>query len=235
MNGDPTVGESFGYGFTFLGDVLFKWIPGMVATVVGTADPSVGTTTLQLGQLARPLHPGEFSGLFDRVSAPGAYDSLTQGWYMFVLLSIAISIPFLAISAYCGIRIFFLRRQEREMFRAAQKPVASKDIPKTHLRWGRILEQSRSDAEHDWRLAILEADILLNELLDMQGYKGETMADKMKQVDRANFNTIDLAWEAHKVRNRVAHEGSAHTLSSREARRVIGLYAEVLKEFGYIE
>ena len=86
-----------------------------------------------------------------------------------------------------------------------------------------------------WRLAILEADIMLNELLDLQGYKGETMADKMKQADRANFNTIDAAWEAHKVRNRIAHEGEGHEISAREARRVIDLYERVLKEFRIVE
>lgn len=234
MNGDPTIPESFGYGFGFLGDVLFRWVPGMIATVIGATDPSVGTTTITLGDIARPVRPGEFTGLFERTAAPGAYDTFTEGWYTFVLISIAVSLVFLAVSAYCAIRIYILRRQEAAAFRAAQTPVAAEDVPKTQLRWARILDQARSDAEHDWRLAILEADILLNELLDVQGFKGETMADKMKQADRANFNTIDLAWEAHKVRNRVAHEGSAHTLTAREARRVIGLYAQVFKEFGYI-
>lgn len=235
MQPDPTIAESFGNGLSFLGEVLFKWIPGMITTVVGTVDPSVGTTTLPFGQLARPISAAEFAELFERTSAPGVYDGLAQGWHTFVLISLAVSIPFLAISAYCAIRIFFLRQHERAMFRSVQKPIASKDIPRTQLRWSRILEQSRTDAEHDWRLAILEADILLNELLDMQGYKGETIADKMKQADRANFNSIDAAWEAHKVRNRIAHDGSAHTLTSREARRVIGLYAQVFKEFGYIQ
>ena len=75
---------------------------------------------------------------------------------------------------------------------------------------------------------------MLNELLDLQGYKGETIADKMKQVDRAKFNSIDAAWEAHKIRNRVAHEGTTADLDAREARRVIGLYERVFKEFHYI-
>ena len=76
---------------------------------------------------------------------------------------------------------------------------------------------------------------MLNELLDVLGYRGETMADKMKQVVRGDFNTIDLAWEAHKVRNRVAHEGAEHLLSGREARRVISLYEQVFREFKFIE
>jgi hypothetical protein len=103
------------------------------------------------------------------------------------------------------------------------------------LRWQRILEQAGSDNEHDWRLAILEADIMLNELLDMRGYKGETMAEKMKQADRADFNSIDAAWEAHKIRNDIVHRSASHSLSQRETRRVIALYERVLRGFGYIE
>lgn len=235
MNGDPTVSDSFGYGLSFLGDVIFKWIPSMVATIVGTADPSIGTTTLKIGEIGRPIRAGEFSDLLAFVSAPEIYNDLTQGWYTFVLISLGISVLFLGISAYCAIRIYFLRQQEAASFRAAQQSVAAKDVPKTHLRWNKIIEQAHSGADHDWRLAILEADIMLNELLDVNGYRGETMAEKMKQVDRATFNSIDAAWEAHKARNRIVHEGAAHKLSQREVRHIIGLYAQVFKEFGYIQ
>ena len=76
---------------------------------------------------------------------------------------------------------------------------------------------------------------MLNELLDVMGYKGETMADKMRTIDRASFNSIDLAWEAHKIRNKIAHDGSAHQLTLREARRVVTLYEKVLKDARYIE
>ena len=75
---------------------------------------------------------------------------------------------------------------------------------------------------------------MLNELLDMQGYKGETIADKMKQVDRNKFNSIESAWDAHKIRNRIAHEGGL-TLTPREVRSAITLYERVFKEFRYLE
>ena len=120
-------------------------------------------------------------------------------------------------------------------FRAAAHPVAKQDVPRTQLRWNKIVEQANSNSEQHWRLAILEADIMLNELLDLKGYKGDTMADKMKQIGRADFNTVDEAWEAHKVRNRIAHEGSAHKLNDRETRRVIALYEKVFREFKIIE
>jgi len=117
----------------------------------------------------------------------------------------------------------------------AQRSIAKEDTPRTHLRWGKVLEQANSDSEQHWRLAILEADIMLNELLDLKGYKGETMADKLKQVERADFNSIDDAWEAHKIRNTIAHEGASFQITSREVRRIIGLYEKVFREFKVIE
>jgi hypothetical protein len=66
------------------------------------------------------------------------------------------------------------------------------------------------------------------------GYKGDTLSDKMRQVERSDFTYIDKAWEAHRVRNRIAHEGSDFELTEREARRVIDLYGAVFEEFHFI-
>lgn len=135
---------------------------------------------------------------------------------------------------YCAIRIMQIRRIEHANFHKHAHTVEAEDIPRTRLRWNRVMEHAGSDDEHKWRLAILEADIMLNELLDVQGYKGETMGEKMKQVSRGDFNSIDDAWEAHKMRNRVAHEGSNITLTERDKNRIIGQYSRVFNEFGFI-
>ncbi len=155
-------------------------------------------------------------------------------WGIWFPVALFISLVLGAGIIYCCIRILQIRRAEHAHFHKAAHTVASEDVPRTQLRWNRVMEHANSDDEHRWRLAILEADIMLNELLDMQGYKGETMAEKMKQVARGDFNSIDDAWEAHKVRNRVAHEGSEHQLTEREKNHVIGLYARVFKGFGFI-
>lgn len=136
---------------------------------------------------------------------------------------------------YCVIRILQIRRMERTAMAAGAHPIVSQDIPRTQLRWHRIEEQVNSDDPEKWRLAILEADILLNDLLDHLGYKGETMADKMKQIPIEAFNSIDFAWEAHKIRNRIVHDGADFKLDAREAKRVIRMYERVFKEFKYIE
>lgn len=161
-------------------------------------------------------------------------DTVFDFWGPIFPLSLLVSLMCGSIIVYCVLRIWQIRQAEWASFRKAQRTVAAEDVPATHLRWHRVLEHANSDDEHKWRLAILEADIMLNELLDLQGYKGETMAEKMKQVNRATFNSIDDAWDAHKVRNRVAHEGVEKPLHEREKNHVINLYERVFKEFGFI-
>ena len=156
-------------------------------------------------------------------------------WGPFFTVALFFSLMVLTGVLYCAIRVLQIRREERLALVKVVHPIAAYDVSRTQIKWNHIMEEMQSDDERKWRLAILEADILLNELLDVLGYKGETMAEKMKQVDVSEFNTIDFAWEAHKIRNRVAHEGMDHPLTDREARRVIRMYERVFREFRYIE
>lgn len=161
-------------------------------------------------------------------------DTVFDIWGPLFPLGILIGLVCGAGVIYCALRIWQIRQAEWATFSKIAHTVTHEDIPRTQLRWNRVLEHAQSDDEHKWRLAILEADIMLNELLDLQGYKGETMADKMKQVNRAQFNSIDDAWDAHRARNRVAHEGSESPLTEREKNHVINQYERVFKEFGFI-
>jgi len=101
-------------------------------------------------------------------------------------------------------------------------------------RWEKIVANSESTNQSDWRLAIIEADIILDELLEKLQLPGETMGDKLKAVEKSDFVTIDEAWEVHKFRNMIAHEGSNFLVNQREIRRIISLYEAVFKEFSII-
>ena len=51
---------------------------------------------------------------------------------------------------------------------------------------------------------------------------------------KVNFKSIDLAWEAHKVRNNIAHAGVNFELTEREARKAFVMYESVLKDLKVI-
>jgi hypothetical protein len=101
-------------------------------------------------------------------------------------------------------------------------------------RWQKIVQLSQSQNSSDWRLGIIEADIILDELLGKLQLPGNTMGDKLKAVEQSDFLSIDAAWEAHKARNNIAHQGNDFLMNQREAARIISLYESVFREFEMI-
>jgi hypothetical protein len=108
------------------------------------------------------------------------------------------------------------------------------DEVKVNQKWLRVQKHINSLNQSDWRLAILESDIMLDEMLESMGYRAESLGQKLKSIEKSDFTTLDKAWEAHTVRNSIAHQGADFLINDREARRVIGLYEEVFREFHYI-
>lgn len=115
----------------------------------------------------------------------------------------------------------------------AVKRVAGEEKVKNE-RWKHVMALVNSSNPNDWRQAVMESDIILGLLLDELQVPGDTIGEKLKAVDRTRFTTLDFAWDAHRVRNEVAHTGSTYDLTQREARRVIDLFRRVFEEFDFI-
>ena len=127
-------------------------------------------------------------------------------------------------------KLWILRAEDRKRMYPEPEPMTAP----IHPQWQRIEDHLQSPNENDWRQAIMEADIMLDDILDKMDLPGETMGDKLKAVDKGAFLTLDNAWEAHRARNQIAHEGSAYVLTGREAKRIIELYKTVFEEFQVI-
>ena len=135
---------------------------------------------------------------------------------------------------YVFLQLRKLRKSEEQRFGELHvSAVESTRIIERNYKWGEILNRIDSFNESDWRVAIIEADTLLEEMLEKMRYHGETIGEKLRAIEESDFVTLSHAWEAHKVRNKIAHEGS-FILTKREARRVIDLYRQVFEEFHYI-
>ena len=169
---------------------------------------------------------------------------LDSGWTTLFGFSLLISLALAVGIIYSMLRTKQVRKMEEEYYGALPLSgvarrvlgVADTSEPSSvhQTRWREVVEHVNSESENDWRQAILEADVMLDDAITRKGYAGEGLGEKMKQVQRSDINSIDDAWEAHKMRNRVAHEGSSLELTQREARRIINLYERVFRELGYI-
>jgi len=141
------------------------------------------------------------------------------------------------IACIAGIIYFFLRireinSDEYHKYKSLEKVEEKKE--KHNEQWQTILDHIESINPMDWRVAILEADTMLDEMLKKIGVEGETLGERLKSMDINKFKSLQAAWDAHKMRNTIAHEGLDYQLNKHEARRVIGLYQQVFLEFQYI-
>lgn len=133
---------------------------------------------------------------------------------------------------YYTLRYWQIVAEDDERYKTI--PEAEAHIQVEHSRWAYITQLIESPQESDWRQAIIEADIMLDEALLRNNYFGDTIGDKLKTANPARFMTLNNAWEAHKVRNEIAHAGSAYQLSNHIAFRTIANYEAVFREFNEI-
>ncbi len=145
----------------------------------------------------------------------------------------------LILLVYVSIRLL---QVEHEGFHAMEKhhhehhaaAIEHAEASSESARWDNIVTLANSPSHSEWRRAILEADIMLSDVLNNQGYVGETVADQLRQANPFQMTTLDLAWSAHKVRNQIAHQGEKLDLTERDVRATIDLFRRVFEEFGAI-
>ncbi len=153
-------------------------------------------------------------------------------WVVITILSFLISLAALAVLIHSTVRMLDAKRREAPLY-ATQHPAVA-ETRRDHNRWNHIMTLIESAHENDWRQAIIEADIMLDDLLSQLGYHGIGVGEKLRAVDPARFRTLQNAWEAHKIRNEIAHQGSAFPLTDHVAYRTIHNYEAVMREHGEI-
>lgn len=155
--------------------------------------------------------------------------------YVAYFFSSAVSLLLIIFIIYTIFRARKIYSTQRKSLKPNKKTVEKKEEEKLkNEKWEVITAHINSENQNDWRLAILEADIALGEMLDKLGYRGESIGEQLKSVDKSDFTTIDDAWEAHKIRNLIAHEGASFLITEREVKRVIALFKKVFDEFDYV-
>jgi hypothetical protein len=152
--------------------------------------------------------------------------------------SLILSIILLFLVVYYANRLMTIRDKMHNNLKLEKDENKSESVTTSqnfvNEKWEKVLLLINSKNENDWKLAILECDIMLSDLLEKMGYMQESISEKLKAIEPSDFTNIESAWEAHKIRNNIAHEGSNFAINEREAKRVIGLYEIVFREFSYI-
>lgn len=147
------------------------------------------------------------------------------------ILSVLFSSVLFAFIIYIAIKTNYFGIRVERIRDVVLKSDMSRDL--TERTWERIETHFYRGSENDMKVAILEADKVLNEALRASGMPGIQLGDRLKRAKTSQIPNLDDLWQAHKLRNQIAHEPD-FKLKRDLAERALGIYQIALKNLGVL-
>ncbi len=123
-----------------------------------------------------------------------------------------------------------LIKEEMTEFKAELNP-PEEAVTAYDNRWQEIKSHANSFKESEWKLAVIEADKLVDDSLKAAGFKGETMGERLMLVKPGQILNLQYLWDAHKIRNLVVHDVN-YQISHKQAIWAVEAFESVMRELG---
>ena len=161
-----------------------------------------------------------------------AHNTYFSYLWILQLISVVVSLILFAASIYFLIQTGFLASRIDRI----QDVILRSDTSKKRAQssWNDIERHFFTGDDNDLRIAIIEADNLLDEALRTAGVQGSNVGDRLKRVRVDQLPNVDDVWQAHKLRNRIAHEPN-FALKRDLAERALTVYEKALANLGLLD
>lgn len=101
-------------------------------------------------------------------------------------------------------------------------------------RWTAIENKFALGTPESARLAIIEADALVDTALKGMAVQGEHLADRLSNLDQGDIKSMNRVWRAHRLRNDLVHT-PGFAVPPADAQRTMDDYEAFLKEMEVID
>jgi hypothetical protein len=152
---------------------------------------------------------------------------------MQVTIDIGSAVTVIGVIAVLGAALVFivlLVGRVRNFF--ASRKFDGTDREAMRARWREIERMIGGQGEMNRKVAILEADKLLDHALKSLAMPGMSLGERLKFA-QYKYPELRDVWWAHKVRNQLAHEASYH-VDPGVAKRAIASFRKALERLGAI-
>ncbi len=99
-------------------------------------------------------------------------------------------------------------------------------------KWREIEKLTQGDSALSWKMAVIEADKLMDTALKQAFMRGANMGERLRFASHKHPK-MQRVWEAHILRNDLVHQ-SDRRLSKSEAEKALALFKEGLKVLGML-
>ena len=94
--------------------------------------------------------------------------------------------------------------------------------------WEKITDRLKTANEGEYKLAVIEADHIFEDILKRLGYAGETFGDKLKSAGPTLVPNMDEINEVHQIRDKIVYDPD-YRLELDEAKKILQVYEEGLR------
>jgi len=127
--------------------------------------------------------------------------------YRDIIFYAKIILVFLSCILFYAIILLYIKSEPIKRFRKYFKGTGIKSTSKgkTQRAWNKIQKRLATMQEAEYKMAVIEAEKIFDNILLMIGYKGNTLGDRLKTMRKEQLQCIEEIWSAHKIRNRIVH------------------------------
>lgn len=159
-------------------------------------------------------------GTFYR-SEPFAFIKLLLGIYAFVLI---VDLALLLALRGTGSDI-------RTLIKGINMPATSKN--KMQKEWQSIKKRLETENVSQFKVAILEADIMTDKILAKMGFAGKNLTERLENIQPGQLVNYEDLKKAHATRNAIIHEKN-YAIDRQRAEETLAVYEKVLRYFELI-
>jgi|SRR3989344_1609610 len=99
--------------------------------------------------------------------------------------------------------------------------------------WGKIKKRLESGVESDLKLAVIEAEDFLTEILEDRGYEADTFEESLKKAARFLEPMLYDILSSHKIRNSIVYDPDVK-ISKEGAKKIVDMYEAAVNRIGKI-
>ncbi len=99
--------------------------------------------------------------------------------------------------------------------------------------WRQVLSYVNSLTDSEWKLAVIEADNIFDGALKYMSFPGETMGERLMAVSKEQVPSLDLVWDAHKLRNTIVHDLNI-AIEHERAQAAVRAFQSGLRDLGLL-
>lgn len=100
-------------------------------------------------------------------------------------------------------------------------------------KWQQIQDRLEKSDEANLKLAVIEADNFMDDVLKRMALEGKDMGERLEKLTTQQLKSLDDIWDAHRLRNLIVHQTNV-SINQNQAKKAIESFEKALKELEVI-